>query len=92
MPPPDNDFELIPWDDWMHHYWMPTISQYEPIVFIKACKHAHSGHEHLQEQLEGERDLFTAFVQGVDGNTYKLIRRASGVIEQVPIYTMKPGA
>ncbi len=90
MPNPIQEFEQITWNDWIHHYWIKTVSQFEPILFIKACKHSHEGHEHTHVQNDGQEELYTAFVEGADGYTYKMVRQ-HGVAGLSPVYTLKQG-
>jgi hypothetical protein len=86
---PLQDFELIPWHEWLNSYWIATISEFEPLLFVQACKHLHEEHTHGHIQKSGHGDLRTAFIQGVDGNTYKEVRRHNGTIELLPVYKLK---
>lgn len=79
-----DNLQQILWEDWASGYWIETISQYEPIIFLKIGDQSHKDQDNLVRQPSGENVLFVAFVEGEDGFTYKMTKNG-----RVPVYTPK---
>lgn len=85
------DFQQITWDEWVNHYWIPTISLYAPLVFVKACPHSHEGHINGHRKApHGDQIMTTPFVMGEDGFVYEVYKAAPGQPEELkPIYKIE---
>lgn len=84
---PEEPIEQISWDDWMNGYWVETISQYEPIVFLRIGKR----HDRpSKEQSRGSTTIRVGYVEGDDGFTYiKTLPRFGAKEVLTPIYALR---